>query len=126
MQAPQISISELYSMKTKKDKIKIETFNVILGKCHSKIKTIAGQGGMNIFFEIPFVLLGFPLYDINECIEYIVDALRKNGLLVQILPHPNYNTIYISWKPTDINMKKQLTSSKSVMGMNNNNFMKFR
>ncbi len=122
MQAPQISISELYSMKTKKDKIKIETFNVILAKCHAKIKTIAGQGGMNIFFEIPFVLLGFPLYDINECIEYIVDALRKNGLLVQILSHPNYNTIYISWKPTDINMKKQLTSSKSTVG----NFMKFR
>lgn len=112
---PQISISELYSMKNKKDKIKYDIFNVILGKCHTKIKHIAGQGGLCIFFEIPYILVGYPLYDINECIEYIVEALRKNGLLVQILPHPNQNTVYISWKPTDINVKKQLTSSRHTL-----------
>ena len=76
---PQISISELYSMKNKKDKIKTNTFNIIIEKCHTKIKTIASQGGMNIFFEIPYVMLGYPLYDINECVNYIVDALRNNG-----------------------------------------------
>jgi hypothetical protein len=112
-QYPQISIAELYSMKNKKDKIKFEIFNVILKKCHTKIKSVAGQGGMNIFFEIPYVMVGYPLYDINECIEYIVEALRKNGLLVQVLPYPNHNTIYISWRPTDVNKRKQLTSSKS-------------
>lgn len=112
MQYPQISISELYSLKSKKDKIKLNTFNVILNKCHTKIKAIASQGGMNIFFEIPYVLLGYPLYNINECVEYIVDALRKNGMMVQVLPYPNQNTIYISWQPTDINVKKQLTTSK--------------
>jgi hypothetical protein len=109
---PQISIAELYSMKNKKEKIKYNTFNVIIDKCHSKIKSIAAQGGMNVFFEIPHVMIGYPLYDINECIEYVVEALRKNGLLVQILPYPNFNTIYISWKPTDVKTRKQLTSSK--------------
>lgn len=101
-------------MKNKKDKIKFDIFNVILNKCHAKIKSIAGQGGMNIFYEIPYVLLGYPLYNINECIEYIVEALRKNGMLVQILPYPNHNTIYISWRPTDINgnIRKTLSSSK--------------
>lgn len=109
---PQISISELYQLKNKRDKIKTNTFNVILEKCHLKIKNIAEHGGMNIFYEIPYVLLGYPLYNINECIEYIVDALRKNGMLVQILPKPNNNTLYISWKPSDVSMKKQLQSSK--------------
>jgi hypothetical protein len=109
---PHISISELYEMKNKKDKIKISTFNVILTKCHEKIKKIAGQGGMNIFFEIPYVMIGYPLYNIDDCIEYITNALKKNGLLVQILPKPNHNTIYISWKPTDVKTKKQLTSSR--------------
>lgn len=110
---PQISISELYSMKSKKDRVKYDTFNVILGKCHAKIKHIAAQGGLNIFFEIPYILLGYPLYDMLECQEYIVEALRKNGLLVQILPHPNQNTIYISWRPTDINVRKQLPGGRS-------------
>ncbi len=109
---PQISISELYSMKNKKEQTKTNTFNVIIEKCHSKIKHIASQGGMNIFFEIPYIMLGYPLYNINECIDYVVEALRNNGLLVQILPQPNNNTLYISWKPTDVSVKKQLTSSK--------------
>ena len=109
---PQISISELYNMKNKKDGIKTNTFNVIIAKCHTKIKTIASQGGMNIFYEIPHLLLGYPLYDINECTKYVTEALRKNGLLVQTLPFPNNYTIYISWKPTDVKVKKQLTSSR--------------
>jgi len=109
---PLISLSELYQLKNKKDKIKTNTYNVILEKCHSKIKRIAEHGGMNIFFQVPFVMIGYPLYDINDCIDYIVKALRKNGLLVQIMSKPNNNTIYISWKPTDVNTKKQLQTSR--------------
>jgi len=105
---PQISISDLYNIKNKKDASKHNTFNIIIEKCHKKIKNIALQGGMNIFYEIPYVVIGFPLYNISDCIEYVVDALRKNGLLVQILPYPNNNTIYISWKPADVKMKRQL------------------
>lgn len=103
---PQLSIADLYSLKNKKDKIKTSTFDVIIEKCHAKIKAIAAQGGMNIFYEIPYIMIGYPLYNINECIEYVVEALRNNGLLVQILPYPNNNNIYISWKPPDIQGKK--------------------
>lgn len=113
---PQISISDLYTLKNKKDKIKTNTFNIIIEKCHLKIKNIAEQGGMNVFYEIPYLVVGCPLYNINDCIEYVVESLRKNGLLVQILPFPNNTTIYISWKPNDINHKKNLTMS------NNNSF----
>lgn len=108
---PQISLSELYSLKSKKDKVKHNTFNIIIQKIHNKIKMTASQGGMNIFYEIPYLLIGYPLYNINDCIEYILEALKKNGFLVQTLPHPNNNTIYISWKPSDVPNKKQLTSS---------------
>jgi hypothetical protein len=109
---PSISIADLYSMKNKKQQIRINTFNIILEKCHNKIKTIASQGGMNVFFEIPYFLLGYPLYNVFECCDYTVDALRKNGLMVQILPHPNNNTIYISWKPTDVKVQKSLPSGR--------------
>jgi hypothetical protein len=99
-------------MKNKKDKIKINTFNVILEKCHTKIKTIAEQGGMNLFYEIPYFLLGYPLYQINDCVEYVVESLRTTGFLVQTLPKPNNYTVYISWKPTDVKQKKRLVSSR--------------
>lgn len=109
---PQLLLSELYSMKNKKDQTKTRTFDVIIDKCHNKIKLIASQGGMNLFFEIPYVMIGYPLYNIKECVDYVVEALRKNGLFVQVLSHPNDNTIYISWKPTDVKVKKQLCCSK--------------
>ncbi len=109
---PTISISELYSIKNNKDKVKFVSFDLIIEKCHLKIKNTALNGGMNIFFEVPFFLLGKPLYKINECIDYIISALKNNGLFVQLLPPPNNNILYISWKPTDIKIKKKLQLSE--------------
>lgn len=104
MSKPQLSLYELYSIKKKKDLYCNNTFNIILEKCHKKIKTIAESGGMNTFYEIPFFILGLPLYDLNNCINYIVKSLKNNGLLVYVLTKPN-NIIYISWNPNDIDIK---------------------
>ena len=104
---PSISLYELYEIKKNKDKVKNVAFDEILKRCHVKIKNIAKAGGMNIFYEIPYMLIGFPLYKINLCIDYIIIQLRKNGLLVQQLPEPNKNILYISWSPDDINPQKK-------------------
>ena len=102
---PQISISELYSIKNKKDLSKHASYDIIIGLCHKKIKKIAEAGGMNIFYEVPYIIIWLPLYNISICIEYVVSSLRKNGLLVQILPYHNNNILYISWSPNDVNLK---------------------
>lgn len=102
---PQISLTELYSIKNKRELSKHSTYDKIIELCHEKIKKIALTGGMNIFYEVPYIIIGLPLYDINMCVEYVVNSLRKNGLLVQILPYPNNNTLYISWSPNDVNIK---------------------
>lgn len=47
---PQISLNTLYEMKNKKDKSKNFIFDGIIEKCHTKIKRIAKQGGLNLFF----------------------------------------------------------------------------
>lgn len=106
---PKLSLAELYSLKDKKEKTRYNTFDKIIEQCHLKIRKTAIVGGMNVFFEIPYFVFGAPLYKIGECITYIVNALRNNGLFVQILPHPNNNIIYISWNPSEVTYKKQLT-----------------
>ena len=111
---PKISLAELYSLKDKKEKIRYTTFDKIIEKCHAKIKHTAIIGGMNIFFEIPYIVLGSPLYKIDECITYVVNALRTNGFFVQILSQPNENIIYVSWNPSDVVYKKQLPYSKNI------------
>ena len=99
---PRILLSELYTLKEKKEHAKYKTFDGIIEICHKKIKHTATMGGMNIFYEIPYYMYGKPLYKITDCIEYIVNSLRKNGLYVQTLPEPNNNMLYISWNPSEV------------------------
>jgi hypothetical protein len=99
---PRILLSELYTLKEKKEHAKYKTFDGIIEICHKKIKHTATIGGMNIFYEIPYYMYGKPLYKITDCIEYIVNSLRKNGLYVQTLPDPNNNMLYISWNPSEV------------------------
>jgi hypothetical protein len=103
---PQINLNELYQLKKKKDSCKIKSFDHILELCHKRIRNIAGYGGLNTFYEIPGMLLGFPLYNIHECMDYLVEKLRKNGFLIQILPPPHICVIYISWDPNELKPKK--------------------
>jgi len=103
---PQINISELYSMQKKQAQKRTVCFDKILEMCHNRIKSIATINGQNTFYEIPAFLLGFPLYNLDECLNYIVHALRKNGFLVQILPKPHIAVIYISWDPEELKPPK--------------------
>jgi hypothetical protein len=95
-----ISLHDLYEIKKKKDNKVCEAFNVILNACNKKIKKIAEMGHQSLYYVIPPIIIGYPLYDYEKCINYIISSLQKSGLYVSILP--NKNTIYISWKLEDI------------------------
>lgn len=120
---PQISITELYEINKKKELSKHVSYDKVIEMCHKKIKKIALAGGMNVFFEIPYIIIGLPLYNINNCIEYVVNSLRKNGLLIQVLAYPNNNTIYISWSPSDVNIKKTKYLENNTATNNNRRFL---
>jgi hypothetical protein len=102
---PQINLNDLFSMQEQKRKNRTVCFDRVLELCHRRIKTVSSYGGQNTFYEIPGFIVGYPLYNINECMEYIVDALRKNGFLCQILPPPHKAVIYLSWDKNDIKRK---------------------
>ena len=53
-------------------------------------------------YTVPEFVLGYPLYNLNECIGYIQDKLKKNGYSTKyVFP----NILFISWGGA----KKQLT-----------------
>lgn len=105
MKANKVSLHELYEIKRKKETKINDAYNVILDSCYKKIKNIAEHGGMTLYYKIPPIVIGYPLYNLNNCIEYIDRALKKSGLYVSILPPPNNSYIYISWKIEDISYK---------------------
>lgn len=122
MPPPQLSLAELYNVQSQKKIARHHSFDRVLELCHRRIRTVAKHGGMNTFYEIPGMIIGYPLYSIHECMMYIVDALRKNGFLVQILPPPNYAVIYMSWEPNDVRPPvKKLAAAAAATGSRSNN-----
>jgi hypothetical protein len=118
---PQINLQELYSMQKKKLTNRRKCFDHIIELCHRRIRTVSSYCGQNTFYEIPGFVIGYPLYNLNECIEYVVDALRKNSFLIQILPPPNVGVIYISWDPREIKPQKALPPPVSINNPTNYN-----
>jgi len=102
---PQISLNELYHMQRKKENYKKTSYDKILEICHRRIRNISSFGGQNTFFEVPGLLVGYPLYNIYHCTDYLVDQLRKSGFLIQILPPPQICVLYISWDPNELKPK---------------------
>ncbi len=103
---PMISLSELYDMKKKKETNRTKCFDYIIELCHRRIRNIASYGGMNCFYEIPGLLIGYPLYNLEECTTYVIEKLRTSGFLVQLLPPPHVSVVYISWDPQEIKPKR--------------------
>lgn len=111
---PQLNINDLYKLQQqKKDKRKI-SFDRVLELVHARIRNVSGYGGLNTFYEVPGMMLGYPLYNIEECTVYVVKALRKNGFLVQLLPPPHVCVLYVSWDPNDVNPKVVTAAPKAI------------
>ena len=92
-----INLDELYEKKKQYDLSKLEIFNKLLNRIHTKIKLTSRQKIDEQFcwFLVPEVMIGVPKYDQGACISYLMDKLHNNGFVVKYL-HPN--VILISWK----------------------------
>ena len=103
-----INIDELHRINEQRNKNKLEIYEKILKKCHERIKFVSKTPKNNqfCFFIVPSFVYGVPIYNINECIVYVIKLLIKNGFTVNYT-HPNL--IFISWfnKNNSIEYKKK-------------------
>ena len=91
-----LNVKDIIEVQAKKQSKRSESFEYILDKCHKTIKRSIEvlRTNQHCFFEIPEFLIGYPLYDLNECIQYIVQKLTSNGFYVKYF-FPR--VLYISW-----------------------------
>ena len=91
-----INLDELYDTKIEKDLQKLQVFNRILNRIHTKIKMTSRQKINSNFcwYVVPEVMLGIVNYDRVMCISYIIAKLEENDFQVRYT-HPNL--IFISW-----------------------------
>ena len=78
-----------------KKNAQVHHFNKVLELCFRSISQSADMNCTHCIFEVPEFLIGHPLYDINECIVYILRKLQEQEYQVSYY-FPR--TIYIVWQ----------------------------
>jgi hypothetical protein len=104
-----LNINKLRSDVEEREKKKKKIFENILEMCYQKIlNTNKKSDDYNCTFVVPNVVFGLPLYNVGDCITFIMDRLVEKGFEIYFaLP----TTIHISWKPTDYNQNIYNTNS---------------
>ena len=94
---PHLNIDELYEKKKETDINRVNIYNKLLLKIHNKIKLSSRQRVDNEFcyFIMPEILIGYPNYNFQECLIYVLSCLEDDGFLTKYV-HPNL--ILISWR----------------------------
>jgi hypothetical protein len=96
MDIPRINIDELYESKKKNNLTRVDIYNKLLIKIHNRIKLSSRIKTNENFctYIMPEVLIGYPNYNLEECLVFIIDKLQTDGFLTRYI-HPNL--LMISW-----------------------------
>jgi hypothetical protein len=91
-----INIDDLYEHKKKNDLNRLDIYNKLLIKIHSKIKIASRLRNSDNFcsYIMPEVLIGYPNYNLSDCLVFIINRLQTDGFLTRYI-HPNL--LFISW-----------------------------
>lgn len=97
MQAPALTPGELFEEQHRRDTLKLETYNKILGGAHAKIRASSTlpTASQMVTFDVPEWQPGCPSFDVKDCILYVVWQLRSSGFRVAYV---SPNRLIISWK----------------------------
>jgi len=90
-----LDLKLLQNFNKKKDKIKKDSYKKVLKNCHKKIMLASKSGINSCWYTVPELTFGIPLYDVEECANYIFKKIKKDGLQVE---YYSPNLLFISWK----------------------------
>ena len=102
-----LDLKELQAPLKEKERIRNDIYDKVLTRCHSRIKMVARQPNTFCYFLIPEFVLGVPVYNFQECKQYIIKSLTENGLAVSYIEP---NLLFISWDVEHMNSKQINTS----------------
>lgn len=93
-----LNISELRNTVHEKRRRRVETFDALLTMCHKRIQRAAELEKYECEYEVPEYVVGLPLFNVNDCLDHLLNRLRTNGFTVQ---HVFPKTIRVTWFPPD-------------------------
>lgn len=87
----------------------IETIRSVNEHCHVQYTT----------YNVPAMIPGEPYFDMDECIIFLKEELRKADFYVRLMKPGNI--LYISWRPRDVEKVQKLNSKHRNNNYNNYN-----
>lgn len=98
-----LDINKLHKEIEKREERKYRVYQKILNKVHIRIITVNKKSNdCYCFFVIPTVIFGVPIYNVENCVIYIMKDLTSRGFQVEYT-HPNL--LYINWSEKPITNK---------------------
>jgi hypothetical protein len=109
----QLNIFELQNSINKKKQYRTNVYESVLEKCHTKIKHAAIKEKYELYYDVPQYIVGLPLFNINQCIDFMIRNLSDNGFKV-LYNFPKM--LHISWYPPAEQIeRKQLKQDPSLL-----------
>lgn len=113
-----LNILELHRTINEKNMKKTETYEKVLEICHRKITLGSQTKQLRCMFEVPEYVPGYPIFDLNSCIKFLLTTLKANGFLVTYY-FPKI--LYISWDFEEIKAESKLIVNNMSEQQNNIN-----
>lgn len=78
-----------------RNRSKNDVYSIVLNRCIEKITyTNRNTDKSFVIFEVPKILIGYPYYDMQSCIMFLMNKLSEQQYLVEFID-PFY--LYIDW-----------------------------
>ena len=89
-----IKASDLVKEQKERESRKYKTYNKIYTLVERKIVLASKGNNYYTWFETPEFLVGYPMYNLEDCLKYITEKLKKNGFKIEFF---NPNILFIKW-----------------------------
>ncbi len=73
------SVQDIHKYQKEKDKQRLRIYEKILSKCFKKIKELSLHEETYCFFPLPEYIPGSPLYNMTECVIFLLNSLKEKG-----------------------------------------------
>lgn len=132
---PLFTVNDLQRKAKDKEKNRNKIYFSITKKCFDKIKETSSNDETYCFFKIPEYIPGYPLFNMTECVLYLLNILQERGFLCRYvdkyilyitwnIPKKSYkaienksdtlNNIHLKYKPTEGNSFKNFIPRKKI------------
>jgi hypothetical protein len=90
-----ISIKDVHAIEERRRLIKKEIYSKIFEDLSRKIKNAVGIGHKQVILRVPTYMWGYPTYDIDKVITYMIRQFKNSGFTSYSV---GKTEIYVSWR----------------------------